>query len=133
MPYRQSGFQSQSGSAPGRVYQDMGCFWFEEPLPPQDMDGFAELALELDMRIASGENLNTRYAFAGLIARRRGWSRTRQSRGGSTDISMLLAIPNAIYVESSGPQKIKNGEVAAPEQPGMSSEVPKAEIKKYKA
>ncbi len=24
----------------GRVYQEMGCFWYEEPLPPQDMEGF---------------------------------------------------------------------------------------------
>jgi hypothetical protein len=45
---------------------------------------------------------------------------------------MLLAMPNAIYMETSGPQKLQNGEVSAPEEPGMSSEVSASEIKKYK-
>jgi len=142
----------------GRVYQQMGCFWYEEPLPPQEMDGYAELARELDMRIATGENLNTKYAFADLIARRGADVVQPDNRraggvtewieiaaiadayglevashgGGSTNLNMLLAMPNAIYMESSGPQKIQNGEVAGPEQPGMSSEVSEAEIKKYK-
>jgi len=142
----------------GRVYQEMGCFWYEEPLAPQEMEGYAELARELDMRIATGENLNTKYAFADLISRhgadvvqpdnRRAGGVTEWMEiaaiadafglevashgGGSTNLNMLLAMPNAIYMESSGPQKIQNGEVAAPEQPGMSSEVSEAEIKKYK-
>jgi L-alanine-DL-glutamate epimerase-like enolase superfamily enzyme len=142
----------------GRVYQQMGCFWYEEPLPPQEMDGYAELARELDMRIATGENLNTKYAFADLISRRGAdvvqpdnrraggvteWMEiaaiadaygleVASHGGGSTNLNMLLAMPNAIYMESSGPQKITNGEVAAPEEPGMSSEVSEAEIKKYK-
>ena len=142
----------------GRVYQEMGCFWYEEPLPPQDMEGYAELARELDMRIATGENLNTKYAFADLIARkgadvvqpdnRRAGGVTEWMEiaavadayglevashgGGSTNLNMLLAMPNAIYMETSGPQKIKDGEMAAPEEPGMTSEVPEAEIRKYK-
>ena len=36
----------------GRVYQDMGCFWYEEPLPPHDMEGYALLAEELDTDLA---------------------------------------------------------------------------------
>ncbi len=142
----------------GRVYQEMGCFWLEEPLPPQDMEGYAELARELDMRIATGENLNTKYAFADLISRRGADVVQPDNRraggvtewmeiaaiadaaglelashgGGSTNLNMLLAMPNAIYMESSGPQKIRDGEVAAPEEAGMSSEVSEAEIKKYK-
>jgi L-alanine-DL-glutamate epimerase-like enolase superfamily enzyme len=142
----------------GRVYQELGCFWYEEPLPPQEMEGYAELARELDMRIATGENLNTKYAFADLIARRGADVVQPDNRraggvtewmeiaaladanglelashgGGATNLNMLLAMPNAIYMESSGPQKIQNGEVAAPENAGMSSEISEAEIKKYK-
>jgi hypothetical protein len=52
----------------GRIYQQMGCFSYEEPLSPQEMEGYAMLAQELDIRIATGENLNTKYAFADLIA-----------------------------------------------------------------
>jgi L-alanine-DL-glutamate epimerase-like enolase superfamily enzyme len=142
----------------GKVYQEMGCFWYEEPLPPQDMEGYAELARDLDIRIATGENLNTKYAFADLIARRGADVVQPDNRraggvtewmeiaaiadanglelashgGGPADLNMILAMPNAIYMETSGPQKIKNGEMAAPEEPGMGSEVSEAEIKKYK-
>jgi hypothetical protein len=45
---------------------------------------------------------------------------------------MLLAMPNAIYMETSGQRKMMNGEVPAPEEPGMSSEVSASEIQKYK-
>src|ERR1035441_9293683 len=115
----------------GRVYQEMGCFWYEEPLPPQDMEGYAVLAKELDMRIATGENLNTKYAFADLISRRGAdvvQPDTRRAGGvtewmeiaavadayglelashggGSTNLNMLLAMPNAIYMETSGAQR----------------------------
>ena len=39
----------------GRAYQELGCFWYEEPLPPWDHEGYGELAQTLDMRIATGE------------------------------------------------------------------------------
>jgi L-alanine-DL-glutamate epimerase-like enolase superfamily enzyme len=142
----------------GRVYQEMGCFWYEEPLPPQDMEGFSLLAQSLDMRIATGENLNTKYAFADLIGRkgadvvqpdnRRAGGVTEWMEiaaiadaaglevashgGGSTNLNMLLAMPNAIYMETSGAQKMVASEVAAPEDPGMSSEVSEGEIRRYK-
>jgi len=142
----------------GRVYQDMGCFWYEEPLPPHDMEGFTLLAKELDMRIATGENLATKYAFVDLIERRGADVVQPDNRraggvtewmeiaaiadghglelashgGGSTNLNMLLAMPNAIYMETSGPRKLVDGEVFAPEAPGMSSEVSEADIRKYK-
>jgi L-alanine-DL-glutamate epimerase-like enolase superfamily enzyme len=136
----------------------MGCFWLEEPLPPQDMEGFSLLAQALDMRIATGENLNTKYAFAELIAKRGADVVQPDNRraggvtewmeiaaiadgdgvelashgGGGTNLNMLLAMPNAIYMESGGPAKMIDGEVPAPEEPGMSSEVSAEEIRKYK-
>jgi L-alanine-DL-glutamate epimerase-like enolase superfamily enzyme len=142
----------------GRVYQQLGCFWYEEPLPPQDMEGFTLLAQELDIRIATGENLATRYAFADLIARkaadvvqpdnRRAGGVTEWMEiaaladahglelashgGGNTNLNMLLAMPNAIYMETSGAHKMIDGDYPAPEEPGMSSEVPEAEIRRYK-
>ncbi|MCU1236079.1 MAG: Mandelate racemase/muconate lactonizing enzyme N-terminal domain protein [Candidatus Solibacter sp.] len=142
----------------GRIYQEMGCFWYEEPLPPHEMEGYAELAHELDIRIATGENLATKYAFADLIARRGadvvqpdnrraggvtewmeiaaiadGYGLELASHGGSaTNLNMLLAMPNAIYMETSGTRKLVDGEMAAPEEPGMSSEVPEADIRRFK-
>jgi L-alanine-DL-glutamate epimerase-like enolase superfamily enzyme len=142
----------------GRVYQELGCFWYEEPLPPQEMEGYAELAHALDIRIATGENLATKYAFADLIARRGadvvqpdnrraggvtewmeiaaiadGYGLELASHGGSgSNLNMLLAMPNAIYMESGGARKLVDGEMAAPEEPGMSSEVPEADIRRFK-
>lgn len=133
----------------GRVYQEMGCFWYEEPLPPHDMAGYAELADKLDIRIATGENLYAKYQFADLIARkgadvvqpdnRRAGGVTEWMEiaavadanglelashgGGSANMNMLLAMPNAIYMETGGPQKrMVDGEVLAPTEPGMSTE-----------
>ena len=42
--------------------------------------------------------------------------------GGPANMNVLCAIPNAIYMESGGKQKLVNGEVLAPEEPGMSSQ-----------
>jgi hypothetical protein len=47
-------------------------------------------------------------------------------------MNILCSIPNAIYMESSGRQKMVNGEVVAPEVPGMSSEVTRDFIAKHK-
>ena len=142
----------------GKVYEQMGCFWLEEPLPPYDMEGFAGLAQALDIRIATGENLATKYQFADLIARkgvdvvqpdnRRAGGVTEcmeiaalsdaynlelaSHGGGNTNLNMLLAMPNAIYMETSGAHKLVNGEMLAPEEPGMSSEVSEAEIRRYR-
>ena len=141
-----------------KVYQELGVFWLEEPLAPHDMEGFALLAEALDMRIATGENLNTKYEFADLISRRGAdvvqpdnrraggvteWMeiaavadaydvKVASHGGGLTNLNMLLAMPNAIYMESGGPANLIDGELPGPEQPGMSSEVSAGEIRKYK-
>jgi hypothetical protein len=47
-------------------------------------------------------------------------------------MNILCAIPNAIYMESGGKQKLVNGEVLAPEAPGMSSELNRDFITKHK-
>ena len=54
----------------GRVYQELGCFWYEEPLPPYDHEGYAELAQALDIRIATGENDYNKRAFMDLMLRK---------------------------------------------------------------
>ncbi len=41
----------------GRAYQDEGIWWYEEPMIPEEIDGYAMLASELDVAIATGENL----------------------------------------------------------------------------
>jgi len=151
----------------GRVYQQMGCYWFEEPMPPYDHASYAELARELDIAIATGENEYTKYAYADLISRRgvdivqpdnrrsggvgewmeiaaiaAGFGLDVASHGGGpTNVHMLLAMPNAIYLESgslkgesSSLEKLRmsNGDILAPQTPGMGSELRPDFIRKHK-
>jgi L-alanine-DL-glutamate epimerase-like enolase superfamily enzyme len=151
----------------GRVYQQMGCFWLEEPLAPQDHAAYGELARELDIRIATGENEYTKYAYVDLISRRGadvvqpddrrsggvtewmeigaiadGFGLELASHGGGpTNLHMLLAMPNAIYMESgslkgesSSIEKLRpaGSAVLAPEMPGIGSELRPDFIRKFK-
>ena len=142
----------------GRAYQQLGCFWYEEPIVPYDHEGYAELAAALDMRIACGENEYNKHAFMDLLLKkgadvvqpdnRRAGGPTEWMEiaaisdgfgvelashgGGPVDMNILCAIPNAIYMESGGKQKMVNGEVLAPDEPGMSSEPAADFIAKHK-
>jgi L-alanine-DL-glutamate epimerase-like enolase superfamily enzyme len=142
----------------GRAYQQLGCFWYEEPIVPYDHEGYAELAAALEIRIACGENEYNKHAFMDLLLKkgadvvqpdnRRSGGPTEWMEigaiadgfgvelashgGGAVNMNILCAIPNAIYMESSGKQKMVKGEVVAPETPGMSSEVTREFIAKHK-
>lgn len=39
----------------GRALQDLDIYWFEEPIAPNDNEGYARLSRALDIRIAAGE------------------------------------------------------------------------------
>jgi D-galactarolactone cycloisomerase len=47
----------------GRELERLGAVFFEEPLPIDDVAGHAFLAEKLDVRIATGENMYTRWDF----------------------------------------------------------------------
>lgn len=53
----------------GRAFDEMGCLWWEEPIPADDIDGYAQLADALDMAVATGENLYTPADFARFLRR----------------------------------------------------------------
>src|SRR5262249_47404560 len=110
----------------GRAFQELGCFWFEEPLPAADMEGYAELAQAVDIPIATGENLYGRHASAPFTRRgavdvvqgdlRRGGGPTEilaigaladahrlpyaSHGGGPVNLNLLATMPNAIYLET---------------------------------
>jgi len=110
----------------GRCYQDLGAYWYEEPLRPQFRDALSRIAYILDVPIATGENEYTKYSFLELIKkggvdiiqpdiRRSGglteWLeicaiadayglKVASHGGGPHIVNILCAIPNAIYMES---------------------------------
>jgi L-alanine-DL-glutamate epimerase-like enolase superfamily enzyme len=53
-----------------RMLADYAVVWFEEPLPPDDIDGYVELTRDSPVPIAGGEVLTRRQAFQPWIERR---------------------------------------------------------------
>jgi len=51
----------------GRKLERYEIFWWEEPLPKDDMKGYIELSRSLDLNIAAGEQLQTAYEFKDWI------------------------------------------------------------------
>jgi len=47
----------------GKKLEEYDIFWLEEPLHPDDIKGHAKLAQELNLPIALGEHVYTKYAF----------------------------------------------------------------------
>ncbi len=53
-----------------RAAGELGLWWFEEPLPPDDVAGHARLARTIETPVATGEIHQTRWEFAQLIEER---------------------------------------------------------------
>jgi len=51
----------------GNALHELGYWWFEEPLVPEDIEGCAALRSELDIAIAAGECEYTRYGMLDLL------------------------------------------------------------------
>ncbi|MBN1248476.1 MAG: mandelate racemase/muconate lactonizing enzyme family protein [Anaerolineae bacterium] len=110
----------------GRAFQELGCLWWEEPVPADDVDGYADLVRALDLPIATGENLYTAADFARFLRRdavdiiqpdlrRAGgptamlqvgtmahaFHRSYASHGGGPEqLNVMACLPNAVYLET---------------------------------
>ncbi|MGC9371107.1 MAG: mandelate racemase/muconate lactonizing enzyme family protein [Paracoccaceae bacterium] len=51
----------------GRALEPHAPLWFEEPVPPDDIAGMAEVARAVDIPVATGERLTTLSEFAALL------------------------------------------------------------------
>jgi L-alanine-DL-glutamate epimerase-like enolase superfamily enzyme len=110
----------------GRAFQDAGCYWWEEPMPAADLEGYAALAQALDIPIGTGENLYSCADFARFLKRdavdvvqadlRRAGGPTALLQigqmaaafyrpyashgGGPVQLNVMACLPNAIYLET---------------------------------
>lgn len=50
-----------------RQFEQYGVFWIEEPLPPDDLQGYAQLCDAVDIYIAAGEQESGRRAYQRLL------------------------------------------------------------------
>lgn len=134
----------------GRAFEELGCRWWEEPIPADDLDGYARLASSLDIPVATGENLYTREDFARFFKReavdvvqpdlrRAGGPTTLLQIGAMADafripyashggdpvqVNVMACLPNAVYLETglNLPVPLVDGCVEIPKGPGFSWE-----------
>ena len=133
----------------GRVYEELGCYWFEEPLRSDDVEGLAQLASALTIPIASGENNQGKRQFRQLFERRAvdivqpdlrraggvtecleiglmadAFNIPYASHGGGVHLHVLAALPNTLFMESgllpeTSSIKLIDGCYPLPEAPGF--------------
>ena len=110
----------------GHAFADLGCLWWEEPIPADDVDGYAALVEALPLPVATGENLYTPADFARFLMRdavdivqpdlRRAGGPTSllavgqmaaafrkpyASHGGDpAQLNVMACLPNAMYLET---------------------------------
>ena len=51
----------------GRALEELDAYWFEEPVAPEDLDGYQELRSQLTINIAGGEAEFTRWGWRNLL------------------------------------------------------------------
>ncbi|GIV78946.1 MAG: D-galactarolactone cycloisomerase [Litorilinea sp.] len=54
----------------GRELERLGCYWFEDPLLPEDYSGYQELSRALDILVVAGETGCNRFQFRDWLATR---------------------------------------------------------------
>lgn len=84
----------------GKKLEECDIYWFEEPIMPDDLDGYRKLSHSLNIPIAAGEAEFTRYGFRDLITKGGvGIIQPNVSRtGGFTECKKIAAIAHAHHV-----------------------------------
>lgn len=85
----------------GRRLEALDVAWFEEPISPEDIDGYVAVSRALDMAVAGGENEFTRYGFRNIVARKAMDIVQPDvcAAGGITECKKIAAIASAHGVE----------------------------------
>lgn len=68
--YWTEGWNGNEATRVARICESFDIFFLEEPLPPFDVEGYAELSSAVDVKIASGEMLSATHEFERFIQRR---------------------------------------------------------------
>jgi D-galactarolactone cycloisomerase len=63
-------YNSKTAIEVGKVMEECNVAWFEEPVPPEDIDGYLTVKNAISVPIAGGEAEFTKYGFYELIDRR---------------------------------------------------------------
>jgi L-alanine-DL-glutamate epimerase-like enolase superfamily enzyme len=130
----------------GRVFEELGCWWFEEPIPAHDLEGYRRINEEIGIQLATGENLFSPQDFGRFIRHnavdivqpdlRRSGGPTAlleighlsnacnipyaSHGGGAAHMNVMACLPNVIYVETGGTDHLVDGRLKLPQGPGFS-------------
>ena len=63
------GFSTEEALRLGVMVEPLNILWFEEPVPPHDLEGYARLSDSLRIPVVGGESEFTRWGFRDLILR----------------------------------------------------------------
>lgn len=84
----------------GRALDEMGAYWFEEPVAPEDLDGYRELRAGLKTNISGGEAEFGRWGWRAILENR-GLDIAQPevcALGGITEYQRVLALCHAHFV-----------------------------------
>jgi D-galactarolactone cycloisomerase len=84
----------------GRAAEELDIAWFEEPLPPEDLDNYARLTAKLDVPVAAGESWALLSQFSEVF-RRQAVSIAQPdvcSAGGITETRRIADLAHALNV-----------------------------------
>jgi 2-dehydro-3-deoxyphosphogalactonate aldolase len=65
-----SQFSTAGAIRVAKIFEEYLPSWFEEPVPPENVEEMARVAAQTSIPIAAGERLATKYEFANLIEKR---------------------------------------------------------------
>jgi L-rhamnonate dehydratase len=63
------GANVETATRVAREYEQLGIFWLEEPFLPDELEAYAQLADNVDIRVAAGEEDTTVWGFQELVER----------------------------------------------------------------
>ena len=93
-------YQRHTACLMAKEMETYDIFWFEEPVVPEDIEGYREIRASTRIAIAGGECEYTRYGFANLILR--GAIDIAQPdiccAGGLTEVRRIAAITSAFHI-----------------------------------
>ena len=84
----------------GREFERLAVYWFEEPVAPEDRQGYRDICNALDMAVAGGEAEFTRWGFREIIANRCVDILQPETcgLGGITEYCKVLALAHAFFI-----------------------------------
>lgn len=93
-------YQLPAAMKVGRAAEELGIGWFEEPLPPTDIDGYCRLSRALDVPIAGGESWALLSEFATVFQRRAVAIAQPDvcSAGGITEVKRIADLAGALNI-----------------------------------